>query len=446
MIQLFDHQIPCVERGLEILREFKLLYLAMEMRTGKSITAMEIARLFGSTSVLFLTKKKAMPSIAGDFELMGKPFEMHLLNYEMLHHAKKYYDLIIIDEAHSIGAYPKPGSWQRQIRVLSRGLPIIFLSGTPNPNTYSELFHQYQISSFSPWKEYINFYKWASKYVLVYQKMIAGMLKNQYDKAQSDVIQAEIAPYVVSCSQEEAGFTCEVNEYIRWVPMPDHLVQIFKDIDSEQITYWKSKVASCTNGADITNKLCQISGGTLIFDEDEDNEDDGVVLDDSKAVFIKQQFAGKKLAIFYRFRAEEQALIKHFPNFTKDPEVFNSSTGLTFLGQVTSVREGVNLSTADALVMYNVDFSARSYFQARSRLQTKLRTTPTPMYWIFYDRGIEPKVYARVQQKKDFTWNYYKETKERFVAPDLKRPTTNKPIPVATQLSFDDMIKMADQL
>jgi hypothetical protein len=41
--------------------------------------------------------------------------------------------------------------------------------------------------------------------------------------------------------------------------------------------------------------------------------------------------------------------------------------------QIVAGREGVNLSTADALVFYNIDFSATSYWQARARLQTKDR-------------------------------------------------------------------------
>jgi hypothetical protein len=58
--------------------------------------------------------------------------------------------------------------------------------------------------------------------------------------------------------------------------------------------------------------------------------------------------------------------------------------------------------------MYNIDFSAVSYWQARARMQTKDRVDEAIVYWLFFNGGIEEKIYKAVEQKKDFTLTHYK--------------------------------------
>ena len=81
---------------------------------------------------------------------------------------------------------------------------------------------------------------------------------------------------------------------------------------------------------------------------------------------------------------------------------------LIFISQIQSGREGVNISSADALVFYNIDFSAVSYFQSRARIQTKDRTKDANILWIFSKVGIEDKIYKAVMDKTDYTINVFK--------------------------------------
>ena len=50
--------------------------------------------------------------------------------------------------------------------------------------------------------------------------------------------------------------------------------------------------------------------------------------------------------------------------------------------QIVSGREGISLKQAEALVYYNIDFSATSYWQSRDRMTTKDRLY-NKVYWIF---------------------------------------------------------------
>ena len=83
---------------------------------------------------------------------------------------------------------------------------------------------------------------------------------------------------------------------------------------------------------------------------------------------------------------------------------------MTFIRQVVSGREGISLRSADALVMYAIDFSALSYFQSIARIQDIRRTNPALLFWAFTDSRMkfEQEVYKAVSNKKDYTLDYFK--------------------------------------
>lgn len=384
----------------------------MQVRTGKTLTALALAEQGGYRNVLFVTKKKAIPSIESDREKMAAKMHLTVTNFEQVVKLKPLFDLVIIDEAHSTGAYPKPSKRMRDIKKIAAGIPIIFLSGTPSPESYSQLFHQLHISSFSPFKQYANFYAWARDFVNVKKKRVgAGMMVNDYSEADGDKIWKHIKHLFIRFTQEEAGFVAPVDEIVLEVEMAEDSKRIYRDLEKHKlhtrsIPHSGREInATVNSGADLINKLAQISSGTLLFDD----VDKGVIIDWSKATFIVSYFQGKKIAIFYRYKSELELLKAFFPNWTDSPELFNASTNLTFLGQIQAAREGVNLSTADALVMYNIDFSSTSYFQARARIQSKERQGSAPLYWIFSKHGIERKIYAAVTNKTNFTYSYYRQ-------------------------------------
>ena len=87
-------------------------------------------------------------------------------------------------------------------------------------------------------------------------------------------------------------------------------------------------------------------------------------------------------------------------------ETFNSTPRSIAL-QIVSGREGISLRKAEALVYYNIDFSATSYWQSRDRMTTKDRLY-NKIYWIFSKTGIEQQIYKAVVKKKDYTLNHFR--------------------------------------
>lgn len=400
-----DYQIDIANRGLEIINEFGMVYLAMQVRTGKTITSLLLASKMNVSSVLFVTKKKAISSIEEDFKMSGFLYKLKVTNFESIHKCVGNYDLIIIDEAHALGQFPKPSERTKYLRVLCENKPIVFLSGTPSPEGLGQLYHQLWVSDRSPFKEYKNFYAWHKEYGIPKTKFLYNMQVPDYSHVKQERIQSETLHLFLTYTQEEAGFESLVEEEILHVPMSDKKKWAIDRIVKDKLFKTKDgDIILADTAVKEMQKVHQICGGTV---KTEDGK--ALIFDDTKARFIKERFKGQKIAIFYKYIAEGMLLRTMFNNIYEDPHEFNDAgPDSVFLSQVQSGREGINLSTADALVMYNIDFSAVSYWQSRARMQTKDRTRASKVYWIFTTGGIEDRIFNMVQNKKDFTLSHFK--------------------------------------
>ena len=389
-----------------------MCYLSMQVRTGKTHTAIAACNLLVGHKrgrVLFVTKKKAISSIEADIKTHGANLDIMVINYESVHKViLKDCDVVILDEAHSIKAYPKPSGRYKDIKLMLGLWPhvrVILMSGTPCPESYSDLYHQFAVSPHhNPFPDHANFYKWAKDYVNVKQLHLGHGTVNDYSDCDRSKVMAVLDPYFITYTQEQAGFEQTVNEKVLTVEMKPSTYALCKQLKRDLVIEGENHNIVADTGVKLMQKLHQMHSGTIKFEC-------GVrqVLDDSKAVFIKERFEGKKIAIFYKFIAELEMLKAQFPNWTADPMEFNERNDLIFLGQIQSSREGINLSSADCLIFFNIDFAAVSYFQAKDRLTSKDRTKENIVYWIFSDGGIEEQIYNSVMNKKDYTLSMFRQ-------------------------------------
>lgn len=406
-MELRQYQVDIANRAAAILAAHGIVYLAMEVRTGKTFTALQTAINVGAKEVLFVTKKKAISSIDKDCCEMNPPFNMAIVNFEQLHKAVIGFDTVIIDEAHSIGAFPKPSLRAEELkRICSNNCRIIYLSGTPTPESYSQFYHQFYITQQSPWNYCTNFYKWAKDYVTVEKLFVYGRELNDYSNADEAKVKADISDLIIHYSQQDAGFEQIVEDEVLIVQCPGNVMAAVELLKKDRVFTTKSGHEILADTAvKLMSKCHQIFSGTVIAEDGSQ-----LPFNDFKAKFIKQHFDGKKIAIFYKFQAERTMLKNVFDErIVETPDEFNAGgNSIVFISQIQSGREGINLSTADALIMYNIDYSALSYWQARARLQSKDRIDAAKVYWVMTNGGIEQKIYEAVQGKKDYTLKYFK--------------------------------------
>lgn len=430
-IELRAYQLELAQKGADTLRKYGIVYYAVEVRCGKTLTALKCADLYGAKRVLFLTKKRAIPSILSDYNSMKFSFMLDVINDESMHKVGNDYDLVIHDEHHRFGSYPKPGKAIKDYKEKFSSLPMIFLSGTPYPESYSQIFHQFWVSERSPFME-VNFYKWFNSYGLVKTEFDLGYgiisnysnnketifkyyafkertsenkeqtriersnaieLMEQANKRVMDILE----PYFIRFTQQEAGFESKVEEEILYCDMNESTLTLINRLKKHRVIEGKSQVILADTPVKLMTKVHQLCSGTIKFESG-----DSMVIDPSKALFIQQRFKGQKIGIFYKFQAELDMLKDVWGDrLCTDVSVFDS-TDKDIALQIVSGREGISLKNAQSLVFLTIDFSAISYWQARDRMATKDRLE-NKVYWIFANKGIERHIYNAVVKKKDYT-------------------------------------------
>ena len=402
-MELRKYQIRLANDATETLKRKMIVYLAMEVRVGKTLTALQTAENYGAKNVLFLTKIRAFSSVQSDFDNVKFTFKLTIANDESLHKVTGDFDLVIHDEHHRFGAYPKPNTTAKLFKEKCGDLPMIFLSGTPTAESHSQWYHQFWVSNHSPFKEYTNFYKWAKQYVDIETKHLGYAKVNDYSNARKKDFWHLIRYYILTFTQVEAGFETQVFENVLYCDLDANTHKVIERLQSDLVvTNKEGQTILADTSVKLQQKLHQLYSGTVKFEDGTSK-----VIDYSKAIFIKEKFKGEKIAIFYKFVEELNAIKSAFgSSVTNDLNEFNT-TDKSIALQIVSGREGISLSKAKYLVYYNIDFSAISYWQSRDRLTTMDRKS-NDVYWIFSEGGIESKIYASVHKKKDYTNDIFK--------------------------------------
>ena len=336
--------------------------------------------------------------------MLNPSFNIVVTNYESLHKVNPSgWDVVICDEAHGMGAFPKPSKRAKDIKGLisKTKARVILLSGTPTPESYCQMYHQVYGIPTNPFREFKNFYRFCDKYAQVTQRKINGLMINDYSKGLETILDA-MKPFTINFSPKEAGFQVDTREHVLQVEMSDMTYSLAARLKKDLVVEGKDEVILADTPVKLMMKLHQLYSGTIKFESGK-----ATVLDLSKATFIKEKFEGKKIGIFYKFKEELNAIKEVFgKDICQELDCFNT-TDKNIALQIVSGREGISLKEADCLVYYNIDFSATSYWQSRDRMTTKERLKNN-IYWVFSKNGIEREIYKAVIKKKDYTLTHFK--------------------------------------
>lgn len=406
-MKLRPYQEDIAQQANAILHTYWLCYITAQVRTWKTLMALQTAMLYGAKSVLFVTKKKAISSIQDDYKAMGYLFDITVINYESIHKVSWIFDFLILDEAHgSLAWFPKPSVSHKEIKKRFSFLPMIFLSGTPIVESGCKIFHTLWVSDNSPFKSSRNFYKWFALYGIPKKVYTAYGEAISYDSCHIDKILEDINHIIITFTQENAWFSTEITEHILKVPMKKTTYDIVTTLVNNKVMEWRQWVILADTGVKLQICLHQIFSGTIKLEWWE-----AIILDDTKALYVRNYFKNMKIAIFYCFVKELELLQQVFGDtITTNLEEFNT-TDKNYIGQIVSTREWVNLSSADALVFYNIPFSWTSYLQGRDRMSHKERKVNN-VYFICSEWWIEEKILRVVRGKKNYS--------EKIFQKDLK--------------------------
>ncbi|MCI4435398.1 MAG: DEAD/DEAH box helicase family protein [Ignisphaera sp.] len=378
----YNHQIAIAEQATAILKEYMLVYLAMEERTGKTLTAILVAEQVQVERILVITKKKALPGWHETIAAYKPSKHFEVTNYHQVEKLTGSYDLVIIDEAHSyISGYPKTSKMWSSIKAVAANKPIIYLSATPYAQGYQLLYHQFAISSWSPWRKYKNFYQWFAVYGIAKSLYANGRQIPQYNTVKPEVFDT-VSHLFITKTRKELDFEHEPEDIVHYIELLPETKQLYNKLVEERMVKIGDLDLVCDTTMKLRTSLHMLEGGVAKIDTTY-----LVLPNNEKVDFILANFGDSPdVVIMYQYIAEE----------TKLKAAFKHATIL----QATSYAEGVDLSGYAHLIIYSQDWSTARHSQRRARQANMARKTPIKVHFLLSSKAISEQVYTAVAKNK----------------------------------------------
>ena len=392
MLKPYDYQIELSKQGLEILKNNGLVYLAMEERTGKTLTSILICENTKCKKILIVTKLNA---IQGWTKTLYKyPHEKNYVvtNYHQVKKIKDKFDIIILDESHNyISKYPKTSGIWKDLKRITLNTPIIYISATPHAQGYQQLFNQFSLSSYSPWKKYKTFYAWFRKYGIPSYIYLYGRQIMQYTRTLSNLILKDVEHLFITKTRIELNFKVEPKDKLHYVELCPDTKKLYNKILKDKILFLDEGELVCDTSMKLRTSLHMVEGGVCKI------EDRYIHLPNTEKIdFIKNRFGDNPAnVIMFHYIGEGQKLKKHFKN--------------TVLLSSTKYAEGINLYKYNNLIIYSQDFSTARHIQRRARQTNTKRLDPITVHFLLVKNSISEQVYNTVAiNKKNFTDTLFK--------------------------------------
>lgn len=391
------HQEHFAKLVFEQLKATGYAYLAGKPRSGKTYTSIIAAEMATKVNnVLVLTKKAAIPGwhkfIDGNSRLKHT---YYVTNYEQVAKLKPIYDLVIIDESHNIGAFPKPSQRYNDIRKLCWNIPHIHLSGTAIIESMATIYHQMFISKFTPFK-HKNFYEFHREFGIPYYIKAQGREINQYDRMKDELLSV-INQFTIYMTQEDAGIdkSLQAVDKIHIVDLNQGTKELYNKLQVDQVLYLDGydEPLVCDTVMKLRTSLHMLESGVAKIG---DNYID--LGNNEKINYILETFGDTEdTGIMCHFVGERQKLEKVF----KHAKIYSSS----------SHAEGVDLSHLKNFIILSSDYSGAKFVQRRERIININGSNTLTVHHIIVKNAISEQVYKRVSKKEDFNNSTYEATK-----------------------------------
>jgi len=384
-----DHQIEGAAWALHTIRQYGFAYLGWEERTRKTGAGLLTVENSKAKTCLIITKKKAIPGWEEHFEKHDLHKKYTLINYESVHKIEGDFDFIILDEAHhAISSCPKPSLAWKRVSKLTKGKPILYMSATPYAEHLGLIFHQFKLSSWTPFP-HDTFYRFHREYGIP-DFQYTPTPRETYKVYQNEVILAKIKHLFDWKTRAEVGIEHE--------PQVNLIEVELSKTTKEYINEWtKTRLLDIPGHDTLVNDNpgiarsvhYQLEGGTI--------KDIGFLGQLEKVNYILDNYDTSKIAIMAHFVAERLLLKVQFP----EVRILSSDGD----------AEGVDLSDVEKLIVYSMSDKTSKYTQRLARQANHDRKIPIIVDILVAKKpGIGKMIYEAVALKKEnFVKNSYEQ-------------------------------------
>lgn len=372
------------DEAVEILRKYRLVYLAMEERTGKTLTAIRTAEKLGATKVLVLTKLAPIKGWEDTLAAYAHTFSTVLVtNYHQAKNVKGTFELVILDEAHNyISGYPKRSAMNKEVAKLVKGKYLIYSSATPHAQGLQLLYHQFYLSSWSPFAQYKNAYLFHAALGIPDLQWIGGVPRETYKKVKADEVLKLCQHLFVYATRAEMGYEKEPEDVLHFIELDPVTKDVYNVMMKDRVIELNGLELVLDKVAKLRATLHMLEGGVMKVDEAYH-----VLGNREKVDYILDTWGDTPdVVIMYHYKAEKlklEAIFKH-----------------ALLLQGTTNAEGIDLHKYAHLIIYSQDWSTARHSQRRARQANKAREEDIKVHFLLCKGAISEEVYKTVSVNK----------------------------------------------
>ena len=335
-----------------------------------------------------------------------KSADVYLINWEalpkfidkVLVHLKKGDELpvntVVYDELSKAKSHSskRVNQWRRFTYLFEHH---IGLTGTPNPNSYLDLFAQFRLLCGQKSPLGTSFIKFRLEYFEAEDYM---QYKWKLRPGAKERIEAAIAPYVLSLGAGE--FPMEVVDVD--VPLPPDTMKFYRKLEKDLLAEINGKHIEALNAAVLVQKLIQATSGQVYNMEKE------IVHTHSEKIkalkTLRKKHPGEPLLVVTMFKHERQRVLNAFP----DAELFDQrDLGRWNAGEIPmwvidprSAGHGLNLQGPSHIVIWvSLTYSREQWDQTNARLARKGQKNLVTVYRLLCPDTIDWAVAAVLETK-----------------------------------------------
>lgn len=391
----YPHQVELAKAAFDVLAEEMIVYLAAEERTGKTLTAILVAEKAKIQNVLVLTKKQALKGWNDTLAAFEHTKNYAVTNYHQAAKLSDDYDLVILDEAHNyLSTFPKPGKIWDNVAKLTKQKPLIYISATPYAQGVQLLYHQFKLSSWSPFARWSSAYSFFRAFGIRDTIFLSGRQVETYKKFHvNDVLQC-CQHLFVTRTREELGFEHEPEDKLHYIELGEKTKLVYNLILKQRILELNGVTIEYDTTGKLRAALHMLEGGVAKTNDEKDDKNkkirdgDYMILGNREKIdyILKHWGDTEDMVIMYHYKQE----------LLKLQQVFKKAELL----QGTSYAEGVDLSHKKHLIIYSQDWSTARHNQRRARQANKNRDEEIVVHFLLVKEAISDQVYQAVSVNK----------------------------------------------
>lgn len=346
---------------------------------------------------------------------LNTPADIYIINRENVCWLVDYYrnswpfDMVVVDESSSFKSH-KAKRFKSLASVGCHIKRLIELTGTPSPNSLSDLWSQVFLLDGGERleKKYTHF---RERYFDIGDRVNNVVYNYEIKPGSEQSILDKISDICISMKSEDYLQLPDVIYHQVPVILDDKAEKAYRDLERKMVLELPEdeEEISVTSAAALSNKLLQLANGA-VYDEDHNvHEIHGCKIESFTELIESLQ--GKPVLVFYNFQHDRDRIKKSMENSklrirelktVQDEDAWNNREVDLLLTHPASSAYGLNLQQGgNHVIWFGLTWNYELYTQANKRLHRQGQTEKVIIHHLVCTGTRDEDVMAALERKED---------------------------------------------